>query len=326
MGNADLRELAVIEATSFDAIAGSVIGVDAHNWLYRYLTTTVRWTDTSAYTTAGGEEVPNLIGLVRGLPKFFDHELQPVFIFDGAVTELKAEEIADRRAAKEQAAVAAEAARAAGNEIEAARHDARTQRLTETIQRTTRELLTLLDIPYLEAPAEGEAQAAHLAKQGDVDYVGTEDYDALLVGAPLTLRKLTTSDDPELMDFEATLAKHDLSHEQLVEVALLCGTDFNEGLRGFGPVTALEAIQTHGDLESVLAAEERELPGWEAVKALFLSPSVTDDYRVEPTATPDFDGAWEYLTEEWEIPSDALDSGFERLRGSFSQTGLDRWT
>ncbi|MFW5935177.1 MAG: flap structure-specific endonuclease, partial [Halolamina sp.] len=71
MGNADLRDVAAIEAVSFDSIAGSVVAVDAHNWLYRYLTTTVKFTADSVYTTGSGEEVANLVGVVQGLPKFF---------------------------------------------------------------------------------------------------------------------------------------------------------------------------------------------------------------------------------------------------------------
>ena len=100
MGNADLRSLAAIEDVGFDTLGGSVVAVDAHNWLYRYLTTTVKFTSADAYTTAEGDEVANLIGVVQGLPKFFEHDIVPVFVFDGGVTELKDDEVADRRAAR----------------------------------------------------------------------------------------------------------------------------------------------------------------------------------------------------------------------------------
>lgn len=325
MGNAALRELAVIESIPFSAISGSVLAVDAHNWLYRYLTTTVRWTRSEAYTTPEGTEVPNLIGVVRGLPKFFEHDLTPYFVFDGVVADLKAEEIAERREAKEAAAEAAAAARAAGNEIEAARYESRTQRLTPVIQETTRELFDLLDIPYLEAPAEGEAQAAHMAKRGDVDAVGTEDYDALLFGAPVTIRQLTSSGDPERMDHAATLDDLGISHEQLVDVGILCGTDFNPGLSGFGPKTALASVKEHGDLFSVLAAEDREMELAAEVRSLFLDPEVTDAYELDGAINPDLESAWTYLTEEWVIEPDEIDSGMERLEEAIQQPGLDRW-
>ena len=147
MGNSALRDLAVIEDVSFEDVSGSVVAVDAHNWLYRYLTTTVRFTNDAKYTTADGEEVANLIGVVQGLPKFFEHDLTPVFVFDGAVTDLKDDEVEKRREQRERYESELEAARAAGDTTRVAKLDSRTQRLTETIVDTTRDLLELLDVP-----------------------------------------------------------------------------------------------------------------------------------------------------------------------------------
>ena len=326
MGNAALRDLAVIDTISFGELADSIIAVDAHNWLYRYQTTTVRWTSSDAYTTADGDEVPNLIAVIRGLPKFFEHDITPVFVFDGAVTSLKADEIAERREAKERAEAARQAAEAAGDAIEAARFEARTQRLTDTIHQTTRELFDILDIPYLEAPAEGEGQAAHMAKQGDVDYVGTEDYDALLFGAPETIRQLTSSGDPEVMDLAATLDANTISHDQLVDIAILCGTDFNPGVRGYGPKTALSAIREHGDIEGVLEATDETLPLAGPVRELFLNPTVTTDYSIDTEIRPDINGARTFLVDGWEIPFDSVRSGLDRLEDALTQTGLDQFS
>lgn len=316
----------MLSDVSFEEVAGSVVAVDAHNWLYRYLTTTVKFTREEAYTTAAGDEVANLIGLVQGLPKFFEHDLVPVFVFDGGVTELKDEEVAERREAREKAEEQRKEAEERGDAVAAARLEARTQRLTDVIHETTRELLELLDVPIVEAPAEGEAQASHMALRGDVDYVGSEDYDTLLFGAPYTLRQLTSKGDPELMDLDATLAEHDITREQLVDVAILCGTDFNEGLSGVGPKTALSAVREHGDLWAVLDAREAYIEHADRVRELFLDPPVTDDYAFETDISPDVDAARAYVTEEWEVDADEVARGFERIESSLVQTGLDEWT
>ena len=326
MGNSALRELAVIEDIQFADLDGAVVAVDAHNWLYRYLTTTVRWTDTDAYTAPDGTEVPNLIGIVRGLPKFFEHGLKPIFVFDGTVTELKEDEIDERREARNAAASAMEEAREAGNELEAARLESQAQRLTPAIQTTTRELFDILDIPMIEAPTEGEAQAAHMAREGHVDYVGTEDYDSLLFGAPHTLRQLTSKGNPERMDFEATLEHHGITHAQLVDIALLIGTDFNEGVSGYGPKTALSSIKEHGTLETVLDTEGVSIPEAPRLKELFLEPTVTDDYTIQTRSDPDIAAARTYLTRTWSIPEDTIATGLERLENAIEQTGLDQWS
>ena len=326
MGNADLRSLAAIEDIAFEDTGGSVVAVDAHNWLYRYLTTTVKFTRDEAYTTADGEEVANLIGVAQGLPKFFEHDLTPVFVFDGAVIDLKEAEVAERREAREKREEKLEAARQRGDTAEIARLDSQTQRLTETILTTTRELLGHLDVPIIDAPAEGEAQASYMARQGSVDYVGTEDYDALLLGAPLTLRQLTSSGDPELMDFEATLDHHGITWEQLVDAAILMGTDFNPGISGIGPKTSIKLVTEHDDLWGALDARDEHIDHADRIRDMFLDPTVTDDYDLELTVEPDLDSARAFVTGEWGVAADEVNRGFERIEESVVQSGLDRWT
>ncbi len=324
MGNADLRDLAAIEDVPFDDLSGTV-AIDAHNWLYRYLTTTVKFTDSATYTTSDGAEVANLIGIVQGLPKLLEHDLTPVFVFDGGVTELKSAEVQRRREQRQAAEEQRAAAEERGDAIEASRLEARTQRLTDVIHETSRELLRRLDVPVIEAPAEGEAQAAHMNRTGTVDYAGSEDYDVLLFGGPLTLRQLTSSGSPELMDLDATLARHDITHEQLIDVAMLCGTDFNEGISGVGPKTALKEVKQHGDLFAVLDARDAHIDFADRVRSFFLDPPVTDA-TFDATIQPDIDGAWRYVVQEWEIPAGEVDRGFERIETALTQTGLDEWT
>ncbi|GAB3312555.1 flap endonuclease-1 [Haloplanus rallus] len=326
MGNADLRQLAALSEVDWDEVAGSVVAVDAHNWLYRYLTTTVKWTNDEVYTTAAGEEVANLVGVVQGLPKFFDHDLTPVFVFDGGVTELKDDEVAARREQRERAEERRAEAEERGDAVEAARLEARTQRLTDVILETTRELLARLDVPVVDAPAEGEAQAAYMARRGDADYAGSEDYDTLLFGAPLTLRQLTSKGRPELMDLEATLDRHGISWEGLIDVAILCGTDFNPGVDGVGPKTALRAIAEHGDLWAALDAEGWQVANADRVRELFRDPPVTDDYALDGDVDPDVAAAREYVIEDWEVDAAEVERGFERIEDALVQTGLDRWT
>ncbi|MFB6142033.1 MAG: flap endonuclease-1 [Halorientalis sp.] len=325
MGNADLRDVAVIEEVAYDDLGGSVVAVDAHNWLYRYLTTTVKFTRESAYTTAGGEEVANLIGVVQGLPKFFEHDVTPVFVFDGGVTDLKEGELAERREQRERYEAELETAREEGDAETIATLESRTQRLTDTIVETTRELLGLLDVPVVEAPAEGEAQAARMARSGAVDYAGTEDYDALLFGSPRTLRQLTSKGNPECMDLEATLEKHDLTWEQLVDVGILCGTDFNEGVTGIGPKTALDAVREHGDIWGVFEARGVSVEHADRVRSLFLDPPVEEDVTLDLDLDPDLDAAREYVVEEWGVAADEVERGFERIEDALVQTGLDQW-
>ncbi len=316
MGISDLRDLAVILPFGYDELNGASAAVDAFNWLHRYLSIIVQYTDRSVYTTEDGTEVPNLIGLVQGLPKFFDHGLLPVFVFEGKAIALKEPELAARLERRLAAEELAEEAEAAGDEIEAARLRSQAQRIIPAIEQTTRELIDRLDIPYLDAPTEAEAQASHMARIGAVDYVVSDDYDCLLYGAPLTVRQFTSKGEPECMDFEATLEAHEINHEQLVAIAILCGTDYNEGIHGVGPKTALSDIKKFDTLSAVLDHRGAEIPHAERIGELFLNPDVTDRDEIDRSIEPDLDGAWDYVTEKCQIPDGEIDTSFDRLRNS----------
>lgn len=320
MGNTDLRTLAHLEEVPVDELAGSAVAVDFHNWIYRYLTILVKFTDQSVYTTSNGQEVANLLGIIKGLPRFYENDLTPVFVFDGAVLELKEEELERREEQKEAAAAELEAAREIGDEVRAARLEARTQRLTPTILRTSRELLDLLGVATLEAPAEAEAQAAYMNQHRSVEYVVTEDYDALLFGAPYTIRKFTSKDRPELMGFAETLEDLDISHTDLVDAGILCGTDYNDGVHGIGPKTAIKLIKSGKTIEEILDDRDATIPKLQRIREIYLDPDVTDAYEFPTSGVPDYPAVEGYLRDEWEIPEGQFESALSSLKENYSNS------
>lgn len=317
MGAASLSDLAVTSPIERDALAGSTGAVDAFNWLYRYMTRVVRETDPSVYTTHDGTEVPNLVGIVRGLSRFFEIGFFPVFVFDGSPVPLKQSVLSARRERQRRASQKAKSAQKRGDADSAAKHRARAVRLTSPIRRSTEELFEFLDLPVVHAPSEAEAQAAHMTRIGSVDYTVTDDYDALLYGSPHTVREFTSDKTPECMDFERTLERHDISWSHLVDVAILCGTDYNEGVPGFGPERALAEIRRWGTLERVLARRDATVENADRIRDLFVHPQVTDA-AFERTCRPDLAAARTYLVDEWEVPDAAVESAFDRLAATRS--------
>src|SRR4030095_46072 len=107
-------------------------------------------------------------------------------------------------------------------------------RLTREMVAEARELLRLLGIPTIDAPGEGEAQAAFMAARGARGAAASKDYDSLLFGAPRLLRFLTLSGKeflpstssfrpitPEVIDLPRMLAALEITREQLVDLGLL---------------------------------------------------------------------------------------------------------
>ncbi len=326
MGNAALRSLAALQSAKPEDFMGRTVAIDAHNWLYKYLTTTVRFTEKAAYTTDEGVEVANLIGIIRGISKLLQSKVQPVMVFDGIPTELKNEVIEERRKGREMRKIRLEEAMKSEDRTEISRLESQTQRLTSTIHKTTRELFELLDVPYIEAPAEGEGQCSYMARHDErIDCAGSDDYDTLLFGAPVTLRKLTGAEDIEIMKLQETLDRNNITWEQLVDVGILSGTDFNEGLMGVGPKTALKEIIKYGDIWEVLDARSESIEYVDRVREIFLQPAITNKYEFDVAMNPDIEGARNYIVKEWNIPKEKVDLGLNRIEEITKQTGLNQW-
>src|SRR3989304_3021408 len=192
--------------------------------------------------------------------------IKPVYVFDGAPPVLKAAESQRRREVKVEAAVHYEKAVAKGDTMKMRMFAQATTSMKDYMEDDATRLLGLMGLPWVQAPSEGEAQAAHLTKRGDSDYCASQDYDSLLFGAPKLIRNVTISGRrklpsknvyvdvvPEVVELANVLKERGITYEQLIDVAILIGTDFNpDGIKGLGPKTALKLIKEHGTLENTL--------------------------------------------------------------------------
>jgi len=201
-----------------------------------------------------------------------------------------------------------------------------------------------MGIPWIQAPSEGEAQAANVVKKGDADYCASQDYDSLLFGAPQLLRNVTISGrrklprknvyievQPETVELSRVLGELNVTHEQLVDIGILVGTDFNpDGVKGIGPKTALKLIQQHGTLEKVLPTlKEAEFPVEpQRIRDVFLRPKVTDNYRIA-WKEPDAEAVVDFLCRERDFSEErvrkAVKKMSEGLREAKGKVTLETW-
>jgi len=259
----NLRDLVPKTTVRLQDLSGKSIAIDAYNALYQFLAI-IRQPDGTPLKDSGGRITSHLSGLLYRTSNLVEMGIKPIYVFDGVPPALKEAEIKRRMKAKEEALVKYEQALKVGK-IEVARKYAQaTSRLKDYMAEDSKQLLGLMGIPWVQAPSEGEAQAAHLVKRGDADYCASQDYDSLLFGAPRLLRNVTVSGRrklprkkvyievvPEVVELEQVLKECEITYEQLIDIGILIGTDFNpEGIKGLGPKTALRLIKEHGSLEN----------------------------------------------------------------------------
>jgi len=301
-----------------------VLAVDGQGELYQFLAL-IRLRDGSPLTDASGRVTSHLSGLFfRTTRLLAEHGPKLAFVFDGAPPVEKLAEISRRRDVK--AKYERERADAvARGDLEAAYSKATmTSRLSREMVAEARELLTLMGLPVIQAPSEGEAQAAHMARTGRAWAAVSKDYDTLLFGAPRLLRFMTIGGkeflpskgvfrplEPEVIDLSAQLARWSITREGLIDLALLIGTDFNDGVHGIGPKKALKLVQQHGRIED-MPAEIREAVGEVAhIRRIYTEPNVTDDYQMEFT-DPDIDAIVRFLCDDRQFARDRVTAALER--------------
>lgn len=336
-----LAKLVAKRVVELSSLKGRSLAVDANNVLHQFLAL-IRKPDGTPLTDPSGRVTSHLVGLAfRTTRLLHDYDLHLVFVFDGPPPKLKEREIARRREARERAEREWREALARGDVSRAFSKAVVTGRLTSEMIEDAKRLLRLMGVPYVEAPSEAEAQAAYMASRGDVWASSSQDYDSLLFGSPRLVRYVTITGTeflpskgvvkplkPEVIELEATLRLHGLTREQLVDLAILLGTDFNEGVEGVGPVKALKLIKSYGRLESLPPHIRSQLPpNYEEVREIFLRPPVTDRYSIS-YGEPDEEGLKRFLCDERGFSEDRVETIIARLRGfkaRRSQPALERW-
>jgi flap endonuclease-1 len=287
----NLTPITVRHPVSLESLRGRGVAVDGNLELYQFLSI-MRTRDGSPLMDSQGRVTSHLNGLMfRTTRLLSDFGIRPVFVFDGPPPELKRGEIARRREAREKARQAYERAIAAGDLGTARSKAVSATRLTRDMIDDAKTLLTYLGIPWVQAPSEGEAEAAFLAQRGDVWAAGSKDYDSLLFGAPRLVRFLAVQSteflpslgrsrrvSPEFLDLAENLASLGLTREQLIDAAILVGTDFFVGVRGIGPKTAVKRLREWGSLDHAPQEVRADLPSTlDEIRAFFRAPPVTAD-------------------------------------------------
>ncbi len=301
-----------------------VLAVDGQGELYQFLAL-IRLRDGSPLRDASGRITSHLSGLFfRTTRLLAEYAPKLAFVFDGVPPVEKATELDRRREVKAKYEKERADAVARGDFSAAYSKATMTSRLSREMAGEARELLRLLGLPVIQAPSEGEAQAAHMARAGDVWTAVSKDYDTLLFGTPRLVRFLTIGGReflpsqgtfrpivPEMLELEAQLSRWSITRDGLIDLALLVGTDFNDGVHGIGPKKALKLVQQHGRIEDMPAEIRDKVGDVEPLRRIYLQPKVTDEYQIAFT-DPDIDGVIKFLCEERQFSRERVTAALER--------------
>ena len=328
----DLADIVTEQPITLEQMSGKILAVDAYNALYQFLAI-IRQPNGTPLRDHNGRITSHLSGILYRTANLTEKGIKVTFVFDGKPPELKRQEILKRRDLKSEAKARYERAIKEGRIEEARTYAQATSQIKDTMVNDAKTLLDALGISWLQAPSEGEAQAAYIAAQGDAWGVASQDHDSLLFGTPRMVknlaitgrRKLPRRDayvevEPKVIELPNILRDISLTREQLVDVGILIGTDFNpDGIKGIGPKTALKLIQENGNIEKAIKnRSDIEISfDVETIRQIFLYPNVTSNYSLK-WSEPNEEKVIDFLCRERDFSEERVHKAISKMKSPSS--------
>ena len=316
---------------NFQDLNGLTVAIDAANSIYQFLSS-IRQRDGTPLMDEHGRVTSHLSGILYRTSSLMEKGIKPIYVFDGKSHTLKGETVSKRIEVRKESEKKWKEALGKGEIEEARKYAVRSSRMSSDVVQGSKKLLELMGVPYIQSLSEGEAQASYMVHNGDAWAVASQDYDCLLFGAPRVVRNLTISGnlaDPEIIELDTVLDNLEITREQLVDVALLVGTDFNPGIKGIGAKTGLKLIKQEKDLFGAIEKTEKS---WDELGAdphilreLFLNPEITRDYEIK-WKSPDKEGIIEFLCGKHGFSEERVSSAIKKIKKMDStQKSLEDW-
>ncbi|XP_072391686.1 flap endonuclease 1 isoform X2 [Diabrotica undecimpunctata] len=288
-------------------------------------------------TSADGETTSHLLGTFHRTIRLVENGVKPVYVFDGKPPDLKSGELNKRQEKRNEAQAALAKATEAGDAAEIDKFNRRLVKVTKQHSEEVKQLLTMMGIPYVNAPCEAEAQCAALVKAGKVYATATEDMDALTFGSKVLVRHMTFSEARKMpiqeIHLDKVLTGLDLSQEQFIDLCILLGCDYTDSIRGIGPKRAIELIQKHKSIENIIQNIDKDkypIPenwNYEGARELFKNPEVSEADDIElKWGEPDEEELVKYLCGDKNFSEDRVRNGCKKLlkaKGGSTQGRLD---
>jgi len=312
-----------------EELTGRKIAIDALNVLYQFISI-IRQPDGTPLKDSKGHITSHLSGLFYRTVKLLQSGVRPCYVFDGKPPKFKETTNLERRERREEARKRYKEALEKGNIEEARKWAQQGVKVDENIIKDSKELLEAMGIPYIQAPSEGEAQAAFMAQRGDVWASSSQDFDSLLFGAPILLRNITITGrrkvpkkevyveiKPEIIKLEDVLKSLKITREQLVIIGIGIGTDYNPGgLSGIGPKNALKMVKNEENasvlLKKIKTKEWKFYVTPEEIFEFFMNPPVLKDYELKWNF-PDKEKVKRILCDEHEFSEERIENTLKKI-------------
>ena len=317
-----LTPIVKTEEISFSRLKGKYVAIDGANFLIRYVAKLNSF--DNKLKSQNKDPISHYIGLFYFIINLIEKNVKPIFVFDGIPLREKKKIPAERN-------------------MKVLEYWKKFQRddykredkfknylldfnfLYEKSVVESTEMIKYMGIPVVKAPSDAEAQASRIVRDGHAFGVLSHDYDTLLYGSKNMLKDVDFKNDKlTLISLERNLENLGINYNQLIDMALLIGTDFNKnGIKGIGPKKALKLIKKFHNLE-IINEKFTELDfDFQKLRDVFQYPI---SIKFKPFFTrPNFDLLRKVILKH-KLSFKRIEKGISRLRKGFDGLYLEQKT
>lgn len=342
----NIREIIPRKELNVKELNGKIVCVDAFNTIYQFLSS-IRQPDGTPLMDNRKRVTSHLSGLFYRNISLLSDGLKLVYVFDGEPPEQKGKTHEKRTEARDTAKEKYEKAKQEEDITAMGMYSRQLVRITNEMIEESKELLEAMGIGVVQAPGEGEAQSAYLARIKEEVYASaSQDYDSLLFGAPILIQNLTLARKrktlsgwveikPEIIELQKVLNVLEIDLDQLICLGILVGTDYNpKGIPGIGQKRALDIVKKYKQPilifqsveEQLMSLPEKDQFDWKEIFALFKKPNVKKKGISFPKLNEE--KIKEILVTRHDFSEERVEKQLEKLRDlkeKMKQKGLDKW-
>lgn len=335
-----LQDLVNKVSIDFSKLAGKIIAIDAPNIvmsLFNFARKNPDGTPAGLILDRTQRPISHLYGLLYRTNFFYSKKIFPIYCFDGLDSDLKKLKTKDRLNDFLFTEKLYNYLIQSGNRENARQIAMSREYMWPNIIKESKQLLGALGVPCINSPASAESQCAQLVKDKVAYCSNSQDFDSLLFGCPRTVRNLSKSlkrkvhgrwtyqkITPVQIDLKKSLKSLGINQFQLVDAAILIGTDYFPGIKKVGPKHAHKFALKYKSLETVIQEEKNNYDFSSLtsdiiskVRKIFLLPEVIKNYQNIRWDYPNELKTLSLLCEEHHLNSERVKTNFDKFSTHF---------
>jgi flap endonuclease-1 len=264
--------------------SGKIVAIDTSIYFYKFLYKNDRF----------------LEGFFQQIYRLCSNGITPIYVFDGMPPPEKLKTLQQRRDRKDDIKNTIKTLEddVSNNLFEINRLKKKLISVTGVNIRDLKEMLTMMNIQYIQADGEADLVCGKLCKDGITDMVMSDDMDLLTSGARKVLRNFFIGTNKVLCyDLDKILDKMEFTDEQWVDFCIMCGCDYCDRIQGLGTRNAYKLLGNYGNTEEIMDVikdkyniPENYIDNYRKSKTIFNNNTITLDFTQVEIKHPGFNG------------------------------------